>query len=175
RSAAKAVGRMPSGPELHAAGRADLAAQIARRGGFKRWAERLGLAQKGTETHWAHRWEESEARFFRSLGADVERMSTRHPFDMLVNGHRVDVKASRWHEYAGRVRGYTFAGLKRGAHADFFDAVCIKDGVVAARFVVPAESARVMTLHLSPCDLEGGGKYGRFLNTIPPRLLGRAA
>lgn len=166
RTVAEELGRMPTANELRAAGHTALAAKIPYLGGYRAVALKLGLAQKGTETHFGQRWERHAATFYREHGAEVERMSTRHPFDMRVNGHRVDVKAARRTD-----GGYVFAGLKRGACCDFFHLVCVgEDDEETAFFVVPASDARVHTLSLMPSTLEGRGKYAKYRHAHEPLL-----
>lgn len=162
------LGRMPSSNELRRMGLPNLAGAVSRRGGYRKWSLRLGVEQKGTETHFAQKWERHEVGFFESLGFDVERQTTRAPFDMLVNGHRVDVKAAHFGIYpnsssGGSCSGFIFAGLKRGESADFFDLLCIEGDAVLHRFIVPASEARIVTLTVTPRTLAGRGKYSGFM------------
>lgn len=167
-----ADGVMPTSSDLREMGLNALSCAIARGHGFHWWATRLGLARKGTETHMAQRWERHEARFFASLGCTVEEQSTRHPFDLLVNGWRVDVKVSRFHDYSN---SWVFAGIKKGAHADFFDLLCLEGDVIRARYMVPARAAQVHTISLARHALLGEGPYGPFREAIGPVLSRRAA
>lgn len=168
--AAESFGRMPTANELSAAGQNALACIIPHYGGYHTIAIELGLREKGTETHFAQRWERVVATFYAAHGLDVERMSTRHPFDLRVNGFRVDVKAARRSRH-----GFTFAGLKRGECCDFFHAVCVRnDGTALAHFLIPADEARVCTLTLSPSTLAGRGKYARFRDAFEPLLPARS-
>lgn len=168
---AQRLGRMPTCGELKQAGDNALACAIVRNGGFAGWAARLSLSRKGTETHFGQRWEQHELRFFASLGFGVQRQTCRAPFDLLVNGARVDVKAARYTECANSnsgaiTRGYVFAGLKRGRTCDFFDLLCIDKGAVRRRFIVPVSSARVTTLTITSSSLNGAGKYARFADAV---------
>lgn len=162
------LGRMPSSSELRGLGLQGLASAVSRCGGYHKWSLRLGVEQKGTETHFAQRWERHEVGFFESLGFDVERQTTKAPFDMMVNGHRVDVKAAHFGVYqnnrsGGYCSGFIFSGLKRGKCADFFDLLCIDGGEVVHRLIVPAPEARIVTLTVTPRTLAGRGKYSRFM------------
>lgn len=150
-------GRMPSANELRDSGRNDLACAISKHGGYRVWSERLGLSQKGTETHRGQKWERHEAAFFRSLGFEVEEQTARAPFDLLVNGKRVDVKSSSWRDYKG-VSGYLFNGIKHGTDCDFFDLLGTGGGHVLHRFVVPATKALCKTLTISPSSISGSGR-----------------
>ncbi len=158
------LGRMPSAEEIRAAdGHGRLSSIISYGHGYKYWADRLGVAQKGTETHRAQAWERHEVDFFRGMGYDVTRHSTKHPYDLTINGHRVDVKMATRCDY-GRVKGFVFAGLKRGADCDFFDLVCTDGCEVTCRFVIPAPMAPVHTITISPSNLSGigRGKWHKF-------------
>lgn len=153
---------MPSCNELRDAGRVDLGGAVIRSGGFRAWAERFGVRQKGTETHRGQRWERHEAAFLRGLGYEVEDQPTRAPFDLLVNGHRVDVKSSALNTHGW----YQFGDTRRGVDCDFFDLLCIAGDEVIARFVVPADKARVMSISMMPGTLEGLGKYAAFRDAV---------
>ncbi len=164
-------GRMPSANELHEEGQNDLACAISRHGGFRAWAKRLGVKQKGSETHRGQKWERHEAAFFKELGFDVEEQTTKKPFDLLVNSHRVDVKSAKWSDY-GKVRGFIFSGLKRGVDCDFFDLVCVFNGVFFTRFVIPSADARVKTITIGSSTAFGGKtqKWSRFRDNVPVQI-----
>lgn len=153
--------RMPSVNELKASGANDLACAIVRSGGFLKWSERLGLGRKSSETHRGQKWERHEADYFRSLGFTVEAQSARAPYDLLVNGHRVDVKSSMLTRHGW----YQFGGIDRGAGCDFFDLLCIEGGV-KARLIVPASMANVVKISMTPTTLEGLGKYAAFVGAV---------
>lgn len=168
---AEGLGRMPSATELKGMGKGGLSCVISRRGGYKLWAKRLKLKLKGTETHRAQVWEGREVKFFEGHGFEVERQTTKAPFDLLVNVVRVDVKSATWTRYEkdeglGSVQGYVFAGLKRGRDCDVFDLICVAGRSVIARFLVPATEAKVVTLTITPLTLEGKGKYSRFRDDL---------
>lgn len=163
------TGRMPSANELRAAGANDIACAVSRGGGYLFWAKKLSVAQKGTETHRGQSWERNEAALFRSLRWDVRPQTTKAEFDILVNGHRVDVKMSLWHEYQTKThvcRGFTFAGIGQCAGCDFLDLVCVNGHYVVCRFVVPARAARVETITITPSALRGRGRYGQWVNRL---------
>ena len=158
---------MPSANELRASGANDLACAIPRCGGFLEWARRLDLARKGTETHRGQSWEKIEADFFRSLGLEVEGQTTRAPFDLLVAGMRVDVKIATYRSYPYKghtIRGFFFAGLRYGADCDLFDLLCIRDGKIAHRFLIPSDVARVQTLTITESSITGNGLYAKYLD-----------
>jgi hypothetical protein len=155
-------GRMPSANELRDVGCNSLACAVVRRGGFRVWAKRLGLEQKGTETHRGQKWERQEAVYFRSIGFEVEEQLTRASFDLLVNGKRVDVKSSSFND-----RGwYQFGSIKCGSDCDFFDLVCVGNNKFLARFIIPSSIVKIKTISMMPNTLRGIGKYAAFRNAV---------
>ena len=163
----ESFGRMPSRNELAAAGHQALAVQVAKRGGFRFWARRLGAEMKDSETFVGRSWEEREAEFFRGLDMTVQRMTARAPFDMLVDWRRVDVKSATWSEYRrGSVSGFVFAGFKRGRDADWFDLVCHDGTDVLHRFLIPRSAVNVETVTISPLVLSGGGKWSPYAGAL---------
>ncbi len=152
------MGRMPTAAELRARGRGGLAAAVGRLDGYRAWAEKIGAKQKAGAVHWGVSWEIYEAAWFRAQGRIVVEQATLAPFDLLVDGKRVDVKAARRTQM-----GYVFVGIKEGRDADFFDLVCVNEtDRVKHRFMVPAESARVHTITITDRTIAGAGRYARF-------------
>lgn len=95
------------------------------------------------------------------------RQTTKCAFDMLVNGHRVDVKSARPGQYGGwqlkyRYMGWMFRLAKVPATCDFYLLVCQdKEGAIVKRYVVPADEAKITMLTITPA-----GKYERFLGAV---------
>jgi hypothetical protein len=148
---ADVLGRMPTHSEVPNT----LSSVIARRGGYAGWADRLGLQSKASETLLGRGIEGVVSTELRSRGHTVERQTVKAPFDLLVNGvTRIDVKAANYGEWAHRngtmVRGYVFAGLKRGKDSDVFILACLRDEKPFAYFVVPAPAATVHTVTITP-------------------------
>lgn len=138
-------GRMPSARELRQRESNDLACVLTRRGGYRAWAHELGAEMKDSETKLGQDIEIREARFWLGHGCTVQCQSTKAPFDLLVNDHRVDVKSA--HLTKGSV--YVFAGLRGGVDCDFFDLVCLgSNNRTRWRFIVPASAARIQTLQI---------------------------
>jgi len=162
-------GRMPTSTELRVEGGSRLLGAICWRGGrcaisrghgFREWAMRLRVEQKGHHTHRGQKWERHEAAFLRSMGLPVEEQTTRAPFDLMVNGHRVDVKSSTWKSY-DCCTGYFFNNFKFGEDCDFFDLVCVSEGV-DHRFVIPADEIRLKSVTIAPSSLTGKGPGGKW-------------
>jgi len=164
------LGRMPTSVELcEREGDSALATIVGRRGGYRVWAYRIGLPLSGGTVHRGAAWEDHEERFFRELGLAVVRQRTKAVFDLLVAERRVDVKSARWSAYARgatTVRGYVFGNLRGGTDCDFFDLLCIEDGAVAHRFIIPSSATRVQTLTITERTLGGFGKYSEWRDRI---------
>lgn len=160
-AAATVGGRMPTAKELQRAGRNDLACAIVRFGGFRQWATDLGLALSGAETHVGQGEEERTAEYLRGEGFTVERQTCKAPFDLLVDGVRVDVKAAR-PTMLRTTRAHVFALNKVPPTCDFYIMVGLdEDGAVLWRCFVPAMAAQKRTI--SVC---GSGKYEVFKGAL---------
>jgi hypothetical protein len=102
-------------------------------------------------------------------GYEVETQAPGAPFDARVNGIRLDVKTAEWTDYPqrrGRVRGFRFASLKRGATCDAFLLVGFRDDKADAWFVIPAAEVNVQSITITPRTLEGHGRWGWFRNAF---------
>jgi len=90
------IHRMPSNSEIYAATHSTaLTNAITRRGGFYKWAEKLELPIKESDTKTGSTYELYAMATMISKGLNVVRMSVRHPYDLLVNKNiKVDVKVS---------------------------------------------------------------------------------
>ncbi len=89
--------RMPSRSEVIKYYRSSgLAGKISKEpGGWYKWAERLNLPIKNSETGLAKQYEAVAADKLMSLGHEVERMPQNFPYDLLVDGAvKIDVKVS---------------------------------------------------------------------------------
>lgn len=159
------LGHMPSARELDGA----LRNAVVRSGGFPRWAKRLGVQQRDSNTKTGRWWQGVEVKFWRGLGCDVEEQRHKASFDLLVNGEKIDVKSAHWSSYKttqGRtaVEGWVFAGLKYGRDCDYFDLLCVEGAGVLHRFVIPSLEARVQSLTITRKTIEGRSKYSKFEN-----------
>jgi hypothetical protein len=171
RGVAQELGRMPSANELRARGKNDLACAIPRAGGYKAWAERLGLAQKGAATHRGLRIQGLVAAVLRERGFLVDEMTTRAPYDLLVNGKaRVDVKSARFSNFPlqvvredGTTRTWNRAGFVFGLNkaeptCDLYILCGLDDkDTILWSYYIPADKARVQMITITP-----EGKYTLF-------------
>lgn len=147
-SLSKKFSRMPSAREMRLSGRGDLADVVAKKGGFRKWAVRLGLDLKSSETKLGQDYEAKEAAFLAKEGFAVKRQTTKNSFDLLVNSKRVDVKVANKYS-CWSWTGYSFAGMKRGVDCDFFDCLILGKRGVEHRLIIPATEIKVTTLTLT--------------------------
>lgn len=112
---------MPTLREMNiSTGDCALSNAVTKSGGVRRWAATLGvpLSHSNTEKGW-----EGEARakaILERQGFTVERMSTRHPFDLLVNDvAKVDVKCAKPHTFACGAQAYCYNLEKKFPRATF--------------------------------------------------------
>lgn len=146
------LGRMPTVNELRTAGRNDLAV-AATRAGLQRLRVLLGLSEKDSGTARGRRCEEYVAGVLRLAGHDVERQSTRAPFDLLVDAVvRVNVKSAAYHEYSGTdsvCRGHFFGIGDTWKRCDVFAFVPLDTTETPTVLWVPAAEAQQQTLTLT--------------------------
>jgi hypothetical protein len=103
------TGLMPTNQYLLETGQGDLSNQIAKKGGFFKWADRLGLsrAPSASDTGWDG--EKRVQKILESAGFQVERsIAVKWPFDLLVNKVlRIDVKSANFAVY-GSCKGWFY-------------------------------------------------------------------
>lgn len=88
------IERMPTREEIrNFFGDDRLTNKISKTLGYYGWAEQLGLPMKPSETQTGKLGESYIADWIAQKGHAVQRMTTRHPYDLLVDGVvKVDVK-----------------------------------------------------------------------------------
>ncbi len=97
--------------------------KISRSGGYKYWANKLGLDIKDSETRLGQEWEVYTKNIIESRGYYVEKMTTRHPYDLLINNNiKVDVKVSNYYHGKG-FKYHTFNLENKYHNCDIF--ICI--------------------------------------------------
>lgn len=104
RRVAQSLGHFPSAQELRQLGRNDLACVIGKRGGFLRWADRIGIARHGSDSDTGWEGEEAVRREFLARGIFcVRSKAIKAPFDLLAQEVlKIDVKSARFAEYGGK-------------------------------------------------------------------------
>jgi hypothetical protein len=153
------IDRMPTSVELKALGRNDLHLKISRTRTYSGWAEYLNIKRKESCSLDGQNNEIYIASFLESLGHSVEKMSTKHPYDLLVdNTIKIDVKTSNPYMLKGS-RVHTFGLTKDRPTCDIY--ICIafdEKGSIERTMVIPSHYLQIVTLCIG-----ANSKYNRFI------------
>ena len=85
------------------------------------------------------KYEEYVAGLLKRKGYEVEQMSMKHPYDLLVNMNiKVDVKISNLYRGA-KGEFHTFNLEKHNHNCDLFICVCVTDKEIVKILVVPSK------------------------------------
>lgn len=122
------IDRMPTVSEMKVATRSyGLGLKVTRNGGTNYWADKLGLELKNSETKFGNEWEIKMKEGLERRGYMVEKMSTKHPYDLLVNNNiKIDVKASRYY-HKDNFKFHSFNLEKKYHNCDIFIFVGLAD------------------------------------------------
>ena len=120
--------RMPSLPELKTiCHNCSLSNAISRHGGVKKFADILGVPIKKSEFKLGNIYEGlciTHIKAFTQL--DAEKMTTRYPYDILVNGTvKVDCKSGVIYKAPTGFEFYTFNLEKKNQTCDVFVCYCL--------------------------------------------------
>lgn len=128
--------KMPSNKEaIELYGGYGLAMAITKSGGFAYWANRLGLPQGHSDTKVGVQAENDISAELIRLGYEVEPTSTKHPYDLLVNGCvKIDVKAANTCVIGG-YSAHSYRLAKKQQTCDFYIFRELDTGVT---YIVPA-------------------------------------
>ena len=110
------IERMPTNTEISMVMKNQaLNNKISKSGGYKYWANKLGLDTKYSETKLGQEWEIYIKNLLDSKGYYVEKMTTRHSYDLLINNNiKIDVKVSNY--YHGKSFKYHTFNLEKKYH-----------------------------------------------------------
>jgi hypothetical protein len=133
------LNRMPSNSEVKSVVGNGLACKISKSGGYRYWANKLNLKTKNSETKLGQDYEDKVFKLLQSKGYEVEQMTTRHPYDLLVNLNiKIDVKVSNL--YRGeKGEFHTFNLEKHNHNCDLFICVCVTDDEIVKILVIPSK------------------------------------
>ncbi len=132
--------RMPTRSEIkNYYGNDALTNKISKTGGFSYWAKKLGLEQKHSETSIGIKGEERVAEILLNYGFEVEKTSTKHPYDLLIDGCvKVDVKTANTSYIRGSsIHAYRIA--KKQHTCDFY---VFYENDTGKAYVVPAHKCK---------------------------------
>ena len=143
------IDKMPSSNDiLKVTGNHTLHNYISRHGGYRYFAGLLNLELKESETKLGQDYEEIVISILESKGFTVERMTTGHPFDLLINKTvKIDVKTARPHLLRGESRVHTFGINKKYGSCDIYITVALdEEDNIEKLLVIPSHHLRLVTL-----------------------------
>jgi len=135
------IDRMPSTVEMQrVTGNTTLANAIARRGGFNKWAKKLQLSLSKCETRIGEYGENLIKDFLQDQDYKVEKMSSKHPYDLLVDGTiKIDVKTSNIFKSSSGWSSYSFNLEKSNPTCDVYVFICVEDKIPVKTLVIPSK------------------------------------
>lgn len=155
------INRMPSKTEIELImGGIPLVSAIGHRGGLYAWAGKLGLEVKISETQTGKGFEEVAIKLLQDKNYNAQRMTTRYPFDVLVNDKiSVDVKVARAYMSRGN-RCHTVGINKRYATCDLYLIFALDEAEKIERtFIIPGCDLKVTSMNFGRVS-----KYDKYIN-----------
>lgn len=117
-----------------------------------------------------YRFEDRVASLFKRRGFKVEKKGRNNAgHDLVVNGHKVDVKSAVRTSYKGSdgypIRGFVFTNLKKGADCDFYAMACLDDDRKGIKrlYIIPSSDLQQRTLTLTAAAEK---KYAEYKNDM---------
>lgn len=103
-------------------------------------------------------WEEKLAKILKAEDMNKEVMG--HPFDLLLDGQRIDVKCAelRIHDKRYATKSWKFSVSGDHKKTDFFFLVCLLNGRMVRAYLLPAKFAPLTGIAL----FETSDKYEKF-------------
>lgn len=154
-----ALGWFPSSTELREMGRNDLACAISKSGGFLKWADRLGVPRRHSDSDTGWQGEREFDHVMAMHGHAVTKPEgVKSPYDRMIDGVlRVDVKAARYASF-GPSRGW-FYRIAKHPQADLITLYQLDTGDYYALpyWVCPTTNVMIS---------RDGGKYAKYRNDI---------
>lgn len=156
-----AIDRMPSSTEFKDIGRTDIHCALSKHPlKYSGWAEKLGIKQKSSDTVKGQKYEVILENILKAKEYEVERMTTKYPYDFVVNEHvKVDVKVGAPHHHFG-TRCHTFRPSKKHPTCDLYICIALDEQEEIEKiFVIPSKFAQIVTLNI--CN---DSKYNAFID-----------
>ena len=153
--------RMPTRVEIeNLTGNSALTNIISKKGGFRHWAEKLGLDTKESDTNFGIKGEELAEKILVEKGYKVEQMTVKHPYDILVNDDiKIDIKTSRRYYYKDDNYMYSFRLEKRYPTCDLYMFLCIHEDKVEKVMIIPSKF-----LHQTQVSIGEQSKYDQYID-----------
>ena len=122
------IDRMPTRTEMDSVTHnTALSNKVMKTGGIRHWAENLGIELKNSETTLGNDYEFKVKEMLEHKGYKVEKMSTKHPYDLLVNNYiKIDIKVSHYYHGDG-YKSHSFGLSKKKHNCDIFICVAVDD------------------------------------------------
>lgn len=142
------IRHMPTRSELISVNLQSLHNHISRGKGYRKIAEELELEIKDSETKLGQDYELVAASILKDKGFKVEEMTTKHPFDLLVNDTvKIDVKVARTQRSRNESSLHTFGINKRHGTCDIYMVIALdsKDNIEKC-LIIPSHHLKVVTL-----------------------------
>lgn len=143
------IKKMPTRSEIKSVINNDsLTNAICRNGGYKYFASKFNLEMKNSETLTGWMFEDvAKASMETCFNYKVEKMSTKYPYDFLINDFiKVDVKCARPF-YIKSDRVHTFNINKIYATCDIYIVYALDDeDKIERTFIIPAHELKVVTM-----------------------------
>jgi len=143
------INRMPSKTEIELVmEETSLVSAMGHRGGIYVWADKLGLEVKRSETQTGKGFEEVAIKLLQDRNYNVQRMTTRYPFDILVNGKiSIDVKVAKAYMSRGS-RCHTIGINKKYAACDLYLIFALdEDGNIERTFIIPGCDLKITSMN----------------------------
>lgn len=154
---------MPTAKQIRErTGSSSLVDAISRNGGYTFWANELNLPLQRGDTNLGRQYETYCMEYLvNNFGFECEQMSIKHPYDLLVNEIKVDVKCANIYTGSRNARFYTFNLEKRSPTCDIFVCYCLGENGIVKTYVIPA------VIVSGKCQLSVGEKmsvYDKYLD-----------
>lgn len=151
------IDRMPTSVEMKMVTKdSKLINAIRRNGGYLIWATMLGLSQNPGTTRTGMYGEEMIKGILEDKNYKVEKMSVKHPYDLLVNGNiKIDVKTANKYISPKGWSSYSFNLEKSNPTCDIYVFICKDDNKI---LVIPSKFLKQTQL----CITDKKSKYDAF-------------
>lgn len=156
------INRMPSRSEIISVEKDNkLHNAIVRGLGYFKWAEKLGLEMKDSETLMGISYQDICIKQLNDMGYKAERTTTNAPYDVIVNDNiRIDVKSSHAY-YIKKSRVHTFAINKKFPTCDLYVlyALAEEGNEIERMFVIPSKYLKLISVSIGT-----NSKYNKYIN-----------
>ena len=156
------IKRMPTRVEMDSITQnSALSNKVMKTGGIRHWADKLGLKLKGCETTLGNNYEFKVKEMLEYKGYKVEKMSTGHPYDLLVNDYiKIDVKVSHYYHGDG-YKSHSFGLSKKDHNCDIFICVAVDDKEnIIKNLIIPSK----FLMGIKQLVIGVNSKYDKFNN-----------